>query len=235
MAEAERRWIVVGGGRVRLYSWGEGPAVLLVHGWNSRASRFLLLIGLLRSAGYRVVAIDAPGHGDSAGRSSSVLEVSAALLEAGRVEGPFVAAVTHSFGCSCLLHAVSQGLAVDRIACLSPPNRMELLFARFIVQQRIPAAVGDAMVERLDQRYGGGFWAAVAPDRLASTLGRPGLVIHDRDDGQVPWQQGAAIAAAWPEAELLLTSGLGHNRILLHRATLRQVVRFVAGTGPTTA
>ena len=230
LARAERQWLNTDAGRVRLYSWGQGPAVLLVHGWNSRASRMGALVTTLSRAGYRVLAMDAPGHGDSPGRSSSVLAVSAALQAVGRDQGPFAAAVTHSFGCACLLHAMSQGLTFSsdaRIACISPPNRVETLLARFAQALSMPPVVHQAMVAQLEARYGAGFWRQVAPDVLVLELTLPGLVIHDRDDRQVPWRHAEAIAKAWPGAELVLTEGLGHNRILYHRQTLQRLRRFI--------
>jgi hypothetical protein len=40
------------------------------------------------------------------------------------------------------------------------------------------------------------------------------LVVHDRDDDDTYWTEGAALAEAWPGAQLLTTTGLGHRRIL---------------------
>jgi hypothetical protein len=54
-------------------------------------------------------------------------------------------------------------------------------------------------------------------------------VIHDRDDTQVPWKQGAALARHWPGARLLTTRGLGHGRILADDAVARAAVDFIAG------
>src|SRR5215468_8096629 len=81
---SEREWIVLSRatpGRVRCgrrtiatWSWGEGPTVLLVHGWGSRGARLHSFVEPLVAAGYRVVAFDAPGHGDTAGRTSSLPE-----------------------------------------------------------------------------------------------------------------------------------------------------------------
>ena len=45
-------------------------------------------------------------------------------------------------------------------------------------------------------------------------LTAPVLVVHDRGDAEIPWQHGAAIARAWRGAEMLITEGLGHRRIL---------------------
>ncbi|MEZ4682380.1 MAG: alpha/beta fold hydrolase [Caldilineaceae bacterium] len=58
------------------YSWGSGPTVLLVHGWAGRGSQLAPLVAPLVNAGYRVVAFDAPAHGDSPGDRTNLLEVS---------------------------------------------------------------------------------------------------------------------------------------------------------------
>jgi pimeloyl-ACP methyl ester carboxylesterase len=42
----------------------------------------------------------------------------------------------------------------------------------------------------------------------------PLLVLHDADDREVPFEEGAALAARWRGAVLRESHGLGHNRIL---------------------
>lgn len=51
--------------RVRVLEGGapEGPAVLLVHGWGGYSYSFAEMIPALVHAGYRVVAVELPGHG----------------------------------------------------------------------------------------------------------------------------------------------------------------------------
>ena len=40
--------------------WGQGPAVLLMHGWEGRPTQFASLINALVEAGYTAVALDGP-------------------------------------------------------------------------------------------------------------------------------------------------------------------------------
>ncbi len=47
--------------------WGQGPTVLLMHGWEGRPTQFASLINALVDAGYTVVALDGPAHGRSLG------------------------------------------------------------------------------------------------------------------------------------------------------------------------
>ncbi|MGZ5446135.1 MAG: alpha/beta hydrolase [Thermoanaerobaculia bacterium] len=49
----------------RAWSWGEGPAVLLVHGWGGHAAQFQSFVEPLVRAGFRAIAFDAPSHGSS--------------------------------------------------------------------------------------------------------------------------------------------------------------------------
>jgi pimeloyl-ACP methyl ester carboxylesterase len=60
----------------------------------------------------------------------------------------------------------------------------------------------------------------------------PLLVIHDREDKQIPFGMGKAIAAAWQGAELLSTRGLGHNRILRDPEVVRSAIDFIQLSGP---
>jgi hypothetical protein len=59
-------------------------------------------------------------------------------------------------------------------------------------------------------------------------MGTPLLVVHDRDDNEVPWQDGAIIARAWPDAVFSSTGGIGHRRILRDPSVIRAVATFVA-------
>ena len=79
LAEAERVTLRFGLSALR---WGQGPAVLLLHGWEGRPTQFAELIRALVRAGYGVVALDAPAHGRSPGHEANVVLFARALLEA---------------------------------------------------------------------------------------------------------------------------------------------------------
>ncbi len=62
--EGERR-IQVNGLSLRVIDQGSGPAVLLVHGWPDSIHLWQDQIPALVNAGYRVIALDLPGFGES--------------------------------------------------------------------------------------------------------------------------------------------------------------------------
>ena len=64
-----RERILLRGSEVVAYRWGRGErAVLLLHGWQGRASQFAPLVRELVAEGFRVTSFDAPAHGASGGQ-----------------------------------------------------------------------------------------------------------------------------------------------------------------------
>jgi hypothetical protein len=59
------------------WTWGEGPPVLLMHGWEGRAAQLGAFVGPLVAAGLKVVGYDAPAHGESAGKTATLIECAA--------------------------------------------------------------------------------------------------------------------------------------------------------------
>jgi pimeloyl-ACP methyl ester carboxylesterase len=225
---AARRFdVTVGDRRVAAWSWGtRGPGVLLVHGWGSRGARFVDLGGALLANGYRVVTFDAPGHGASPGRLSSGLEVTRAALAVARAVGPVSAVVGHSLGGFAAALATGQGLAVRRAVFIAPSADVNGYSAQFAALLGVEAPVMASMRARIERRLGFR-WKDLSVPAAAGAMRIPLLVIHDRDDREVGWDDGAAIAQAWPGAQLVTTSGLGHHRIVSDPAVIRQVVGFL--------
>ncbi len=62
-AAAERIPFEHRGKPLAVYAWGEGPTVLLAHGWNGRATQFWSFIDPLVDAGFRALSFDMPAHG----------------------------------------------------------------------------------------------------------------------------------------------------------------------------
>jgi pimeloyl-ACP methyl ester carboxylesterase len=98
---------------VAAWSWGEPdrPAVLLVHGWAGRGSQLGAFAGALAASGLRAVTFDAPGHGESQGRRSSLLAMSDALLAVAESAGAVAGVVAHSAGAAAATWALRRGLA----------------------------------------------------------------------------------------------------------------------------
>jgi pimeloyl-ACP methyl ester carboxylesterase len=214
LASAERLTLTHRDRPLAVYRWGAGPTVLLVHGWHGRGAQLGAFAAPLVAAGYRVVAFDAPAHGRTPGHATDLPEVSEALLTVAHAFPPLHGVIAHSFGAVCILVAISHGLAPRRVVALSAPASIEYLMNSFAARLGIPTAVMDVHRRLMEQRFGADVWRRFSPTDIARSLNIPALLVHDEEDHDVPWQEGEALARAWPGATWVPTQGLGHRRIL---------------------
>jgi pimeloyl-ACP methyl ester carboxylesterase len=218
-------------GALAAWEWGtEGRRVLLVHGWEGRGAQLGALVEPLTTLGFRVVTFDAPGHGDSPGERSSLFHVAGAVERAAALFGPLHAIVTHSMGGAATLWASRNGLLAARLAMVAPPIDLRDFTRALGRTLGLSEDVRTRVHRRLGERFGVPV-EDVQAEQLASSMRGPLLVVHDEDDREVPVACGEAIARAWPDAELVRTRGLGHQRILRDAAALRSIVRFVGREG----
>src|SRR5437879_4958378 len=100
LARGERFTLRLDGRPVVGWSWGPAgagtPVIYLMHGWGSRGGRLAGFVEPLLEAGYRVVTHDAPGHGSSYGRLSSLPQFAAAMLAVAERFGPAAGVIAHS-------------------------------------------------------------------------------------------------------------------------------------------
>jgi pimeloyl-ACP methyl ester carboxylesterase len=222
------------GGHLAAWSWGEGPTVFLAHGWGSSAARMTSLVEPLLKRGFSVVAYDGPGHGRSDGKTSSVIELTASLravaewtaaADAGAVHA---GAIGHSIGGVAIALAGRQGMRVRRAVFIGTPSSLEAPSHEVIARLGLSDAVREGMQRRIETRFG------VTWDRLTIAQALPErptplLLVHDRGDLAVPFQESARIAKVWPGAERLNTEGLGHHRIVHDPEVVARVADFIGG------
>ncbi len=232
MAGARRSRLDYQGIPLAVYEWGVSgdPVVMLVHGWNGRGAQLAAFAVPLVRAGYRVVAFDAPGHGDTPGRRTDAFEFTGALEAVAADCGPVHGVIAHSFGVIGLTTALSQGLPVQRAVCIGAPARFGDLVTDFIARLQVPPSTEAVFRRLLERRFGPGLWEALSPQHNARGLDTRVLVVHDRQDRVVPWRSAEEIAAAWPRARLFLTEGLGHQRILRSGDVVKAVTAFIASS-----
>jgi pimeloyl-ACP methyl ester carboxylesterase len=221
----------VEGATVTGEAWGDGPVVYLMHGWGGWRGQLGALVDPLVAAGHRVVAFDAPGHGDStpgpAGQHrSTILEFAGALAAVVAANGPAHAVVAHSLGATAAAFAMRHGLAAGRAVFVAPMADPVPYTRVFAGRLGFGERVRSRLVRRLERRVGRPMSAFDVPAMARGWATPPLLLVHDREDAETGWSDSAAIAQAWPGARLISTSGLGHRRILRAPAVVAEVVAF---------
>lgn len=228
---ARERELIARGTRVALRvglhatGWGAGPTVLLVHGWEGRGAQLGAFVDPLVAAGYRVVALDGPAHGDSPGRTTTGPEFAQALVATRDVVGSLAAIVGHSFGGFTSLLAVSRGLPTSRIVTIGTPASVPEVLRDFLRLIELPERALPSMIAALEKRVHAPM-ASFEVEAFAPTVNVPVLVVHDTDDREVPYADGQRLAEVFG-ARLLTTNGLGHRRILFAPEVVAAVVEFI--------
>ena len=224
LRDAQQIEIETPAGKIAAWRHGEGPAVLLVHGWQDDNSLWSPLISALAEIGIASVVFDLPGHGFSEGDSCTPSRAAEALQRITQQLGPIDAVVTHSFGGPVTGFALLNGFTARRIVLIAPPRGRNKRWFDFAAERGIP----DEVVHRARELYAAevGLRAAFDLAEVASPIET--LVVHSMDDDAVEWENGEAIAQRWPNAELVLCDGLGHRMIAQDRGVIERIVQFVA-------
>ena len=238
LAQAEPLDVRVHGRHLAAWSRGHGPAILLVHGWGGNAGQMRALADPLLAQGFRVVLFDAPAHGLSdpsrlGGRRVSMFEIADALRVVAAAAGPIAGLVAHSGGCTATALALRDGWrGPQRIAFVAPfalPSEAIEPFGQAIGASADVTARFRAMVER---RFGRPWTDFDMPGLASRRTVPPLLVVHDRDDREVPPFHGRKLARTWPDARLFETRGLGHRRLLRDADVASEIAGFLAPLRP---
>ena len=217
------------GRTIATWRWGdpEAPAVILAHGWGGQAAQMRAFVHPLLEAGFRVIAYDQPAHGVSEGRLTGLPDFAEVLAELAWHHGGVHGVIGHSLGASAAAIAHARGkIDLKRLVLIAAPADFVGYSRRFARWHWMPEWMRRAMQASIEERYGVA-WEELELEHLAPRLCAQALIVHDRRDRMVPWQQGVAIARTWPGARLLTTQGLGHRRILDDEAVGRAAAEFL--------
>jgi len=214
---------------VQIYSWGDTnqPTVLLVHGWNGRGAQLGSFVEAVLKQGCRVIAFDAPAHGRSSAKSTNLLEMSLIIQQLSQQYGPIKAAISHSLGGLCLLHAISAGSKIDKAVCIASAFNIDRLVTIFAKKLAVKPRVIARQKELLERQFGSTVWDEFSMPHLVKKTPAAGLLIHDEYDKAIPVERSKLTAQDWPDSELVVTSGLGHRRILRDKEVISKVMTFI--------
>jgi pimeloyl-ACP methyl ester carboxylesterase len=231
LATGDRFSLASQGQQLAGWQWGSGPTIVLVHGWGSRASRLGPLAAALVESGFRVVAYDAPAHGESTGRFASLPEFARALGDVAEAVGPIHGLVGHSLGGAAVAMAMRHGVVARRVVLIAPPADVRIFSDLFARSLSIPPAVQRTMHRNLERRLRI-VWDDLHIPTVVRELPAAALIIHDRDDTDVPFAHGEEIVGAWAGSILESTSGLGHRALVRDPAVIARAVEFLRQESP---
>ena len=227
-AHAHVQHVAVGQKRITVWIWGEGPRVVLAHGWEGTARDMVPIALALAERGRSVTVFDMPAHGASTGKTTTLPEMADAVGAVAHATGTPAAVVGHSLGAAAAVLALRDGLGASTAALIAPAAEPRLFVRRLADVLGFSDAQRDGLVKQIERRAGIGI-DEIDSARVARALTARALILHDPADRQVPFSHGEALAHAWRGATLQAVHGLGHRRVLYDAAAIERVVAHIVG------
>jgi len=209
------------------YTYGQSQRkVLLVHGWSGRGTQLFKIADELLAKGYSTVSFDAPAHGKSKGKTTIMSEFIASILEIEKQFGPFEIAIGHSLGGMSVLNAIKDGLKVEKAIIIGSGDIVQDILDEFTFKLGLKKEISDHLREGFEKKY------KVKMDdfsayKAAQKVKIPVLVMHDKDDPEVPVNAGIHIHENLEKGTLFLTEGLGHRKILGNQNVIKKILEFI--------
>lgn len=227
-------------GNVAAWRVGDGPAVLLVHGWRDSARLWGPLMSALMARGRSFVAFDLLGHGFSEGERCLTAEVPDACLAVAAALGPVDAAVAHSFASSGTALAVAEGMAVERLVLIAPPlayrtpgdtagdaiDAGHQRWRRLAHDLGFDPAIGDTALETYIASLGptrGGWDLAHGLRELTTEV----LLVASVDDERFDINAARTFATQLSQCVLIELAGLDHRASAREPTAVDAIVHFL--------
>lgn len=197
---------------LQCYIWdGPGKTIFFAHGYYSNTSRWRPLINLLIRKGYRIIAMDAPAHGLSGGKTiNGVLYAEAIEVLLNKYPADFV--IGHSLGGMALVYYFSHlnAIKVERMILMAVPSELSSIVEIFTSTLRFSKRTKAGFYEyfRTNLNFEVSHFSV---GNFMQTITTPGLFIADKHDEIAFYEEALVIMENWSEGELFTTTGLGHT------------------------
>lgn len=213
--------------QIKAWHWGSSELkILLVHGWDGRGSQLGFFVAPLVSAGFQVIAIDGPAHGDSPGNRTNLREFAEKMLAIQQELGGLYGVIAHSFGCVATALAADYGLVTQKIALISSPCDLQDIFDRFSYFMLL-SPQSKYYFQNFVETEARLIVKETKMHEMIAQIPHPVMVIHDQNDPETPYSDALKLTKNLAHVDLVTTKGLGHRRILKAKQVIDKVVHFM--------
>ncbi|GAA4326916.1 alpha/beta hydrolase [Pontixanthobacter gangjinensis] len=213
---------------IMTYEYGKSDKkILLVHGWSGRGTQLAKIAEAFVEKGYMCVSFDAPAHGKTEGKMSMMPFFIHAIHYMNEHHGPFEAVIGHSLGGMSSLRAIREGMETDKLVIIGTANNISEITRHFAQNMKMNDKVAKKMKSYLDDKFDQDM-DVLSGAESAKYVKIPTLVIHDEKDVDVKINSAYEIDEELENSELMITSGLGHRRILGDKEVINKITTFIA-------
>jgi len=223
--------ILVGKNMLKTYDWGTGEkTILLVHGWQSRGTALRSFVPKLNKAGFRVVAFDAPAHGDSSGKRVDLLGYGGAVKALYNKYENMTGVICHSFGGAAAAYAMYKldpSIELEKFVTIGTPAAFSYPIYNGLNTMNAPPMVRKYFIEKIESVTGMELEKTNFEYLNPFLKIEKTLIVHDKQDEQVNFAEAQKIVKHWKNAELQVTDGFGHFHLIKNPEVIERVVNFI--------
>ena len=213
---------------IKCYHWkGDGPKILLVHGWNGRATNMYKIIEKLSQNNFDVYAFDAPAHGGSSGSNTNLPEFISCIESVVSKLYPIHAILGHSLGGFASVYCAAKKIKLDKIILLCPVNNVFELFETFFNYTRLKEKTRSLMINYFIKKTGIIINSELSSEKLVKQINSKVLLIHDQSDKQLSILDSKRIKKNIVNGTFYFTKGLGHSRLLRNDKVVKKIISFL--------
>lgn len=218
--------------QVATYSWGEGDkTILLLHGWESKAADYYKFIPLLLAQGYKVVSLDFPAHGNSAGSKTNLIEFIAVVTQffVAQSTSPVEAVIAHSLGGTAAFSWLSEQTQtqVKKLIMIGSPivpkNFFESAFDFLGVRRKVRDIFYQQAATTFGKRIDDLTLKPVNPTATTQVFG-----LYDNTDHVVNIKEVKAYASASPALNIQYFTGTGHHQMIKNKEIMQASLDILA-------
>jgi pimeloyl-ACP methyl ester carboxylesterase len=198
--------------KFQTYIWhGNEDIILLVHGWESNASRWKKLLNHLKPLGKTIIAIDAPAHGMSDGKEFNAPKYAEYINVLAQKYQPKIV-IGHSIGGAAVSFYLNkyQNSTIEKVILLGAPSDFKILSDNFVKL----LSLNDKIKSQLENYYLEKFNIHIddfSGHKFAENFTQKAFIAHDTEDKVVLIDEGRKYAKTWKKAIYTETTGLGHS------------------------
>ena len=226
LQSAQQETLHYDGEDFQTYIWkGSEEIILLLHGWESNASRWKKLLNHLKPLGKTIIAIDAPAHGQSTGKEFNApryAEFIHVLIQKYQPQ----TLIGHSIGGAAITFYLNKypNDQIEKIVMLGAPSSFKKISDNFVAI----LSLNNKMKNLLENYYREKFNIHIddfAGHLFAKNFNQKAIIAHDIHDNVILVEEGRNYASTWKNATYIETQGLGHS---MHDKDLYQkIVAFL--------
>ena len=206
--------------------WGKSDKrILVMHGWESRATQMFGISEVLARRGFEVIAIDAPKHGHSKGDKSNPVQFANAVAAADKAFGPFYGAVGHSMGATALAIARDKGVNLGRYVLISSPACIYDTLKAFADFMGLSEECTELFIQKVEEDVGRPA-KELDVGALLENHDESSMLIHAKDDKEIPHEAMQCISEKLSDVKTLSPSDLGHRKIVRDENVAISIHRF---------